>query len=74
MVATWLLHEAQLALVKDSKRTPYEECEWVYNLMRSSIRAVNEVMTNGIGFDSTAHDKLSVTDMANRGTEVDEVS
>ena len=68
VVATWLLHEAQLALVKDSKRTPYEECEWVYNLMRSSIRAVNEVMSNGIGFDRVAHDKLCV-DMADRDTE-----
>ena len=58
VVATWLLHIDQLALVKDSKRTPYEECEWVYNLMRSSIRAVNEVMVNGIGFDSQAHDAL----------------
>ena len=57
VVATWLLHDRTDALVKDSKRTPYEECEWVYNLMRSSIRAVNEVMTNGIGFDSTAHDQ-----------------
>ena len=61
VVATWLLHEAQMVLVRDSKRTPYEECEWVYNLMRSSIRAVNEVMSNGIGFDGEAHEKLCLS-------------
>ena len=64
VVATWLLHIEQMKLVENSKRTPHEECEWIYNLMRSSIRAVNEVMVNGIGFDAASHIKLC-SDMDN---------
>lgn len=67
VVATWLLHEAQIKQVQDSKRTPHEECVWVYNLLRSSIRAVNEVMVNGIGFDAAAHKKLC-SDMSDKDT------
>lgn len=64
VVATWLLHIEQMKLVENSKRTPHEECGWIYDLMRSSIRAVNEVMVNGIGFDAASHIKLC-SDMAN---------
>ena len=59
VVATWELHEKQIALVDNMKRLPMEECRWVYDLMRSSIKAVNEVMLTGINFDTNAHKALA---------------
>tara|TARA_R110002096_G_scaffold68954_5_gene165951 strand:+ start:435 stop:2579 length:2145 start_codon:yes stop_codon:yes gene_type:complete len=59
VVATWDLHNAQLPKVQSIKRTPSEDCEWVYDLMRSGIRAVNQVMLTGIEFDAKAHKELA---------------
>lgn len=59
VVATWQLHFEQMKLIQQSKRIPSEQCEWIYDLLRSSIRAVNEVMVNGIGFDKQSHTELA---------------
>jgi len=59
VVATWDLHHVQLPKLQQIQRTPNEDCEWVYDLMRSGIRAVNEVMVTGIAFESEMHKDLA---------------
>tara|TARA_R100000700_G_scaffold40920_1_gene58481 strand:+ start:1774 stop:3921 length:2148 start_codon:yes stop_codon:yes gene_type:complete len=59
VVATWELHHVQYGKVCSIKRTPQEDCKWVYDLMRSGIRAVNEVMVTGLSFDAESHKDLA---------------
>ncbi|QDP51127.1 MAG: putative DNA polymerase [Prokaryotic dsDNA virus sp.] len=59
VVATWMLYQKQKHLVSTIKRLPSEDCEWTYDLMRSAIRATNEVMITGVEFDAKQHKVLS---------------